>query len=85
MGYDVFISYRREGGAATARILRDRLTEMGYRVFFDLESLRSGYFNTALYSVIEECRDVIVVLSPDSLDRCVNDDDWVRLEVEHAL
>lgn len=85
MKYDVFISYRREGGAATARILRDRLTDMGYRVFFDLESLRSGYFNTALYSVIDQCKDVIVVLSPDSLDRCVNEDDWVRKEVEHAL
>lgn len=85
MQYDVFISYRREGGAATARILRDRLTEMGYRVFFDLESLRSGYFNEALYSVIDQCKDVIVVLSPNSLDRCVNEDDWVRKEVAHAL
>lgn len=85
MQYDVFISYRREGGAATARILRDRLTEMGYRVFFDLESLRSGYFNEALYSVIDQCKDVIVVLSPNSLDRCVNEEDWVRKEVAHAL
>lgn len=85
MKYDVFISYRRDGGAATARILRDRLTELGYRVFFDVESLRSGYFNTALYSVIDQCKDVIVVLSPNALDRCVNEDDWVRKEVEHAL
>ena len=85
MKYDVFISYRREGGAAMARLLRDRLTGMGYRVFFDKESLRAGYFNTALYSVIEQCKDVIVVLSPDALDRCDNADDWVRREVEHAL
>jgi len=83
--YDVFISYRRDGGAATARILRDRLADMGYRVFFDVESLRSGYFNEALYSVIDQCKDVIVVLSPNALDRCVNEDDWVRKEVEHAL
>ena len=85
MKHDVFISYRRESGGTMARILRDRLTEMGYRVFFDRESLRSGYFNTALYSVIDQCRDVIVVLSPDALDRCANADDWVRREVEHAL
>ena len=85
MKYDVFLSYRREGGGATARILRDRLTDMGYRVFFDKESLRAGYFNTALYSVIEQCKDVIVVLSPNSLDRCADADDWVRREVEHAL
>lgn len=85
MKYDVFISYRRDGGASTARILRDRLSELGYKVFFDVESLRSGYFNTALYSVIDQCKDVIVVLSPNALDRCVNEDDWVRKEVEHAL
>ncbi|MBQ6718770.1 MAG: toll/interleukin-1 receptor domain-containing protein [Oscillospiraceae bacterium] len=83
--YDVFISYRRDGGQETARILRDSLTERGYRVFFDLESLRSGAFNTKLYSVIEECTDFVLVLSPHALDRCVNPDDWVRQEVEHAL
>lgn len=83
--YDVFISYRRDGGQETARILRDSLTERGYRVFFDLESLRSGSFNTKLYYVIEECTDFVLVLSPHALDRCVNPDDWVRQEVEHAL
>ena len=83
--YDIFISYRRDGGQETARILRDSLTERGYRVFFDLESLRSGAFNTKLYSVIEECTDFVLVLSPHALDRCVNPDDWVRQEVEHAL
>ena len=57
MKYDVFISYRRDGGEVTARILRDSLTERGYNVFFDVESLRSGAFNTKLYSVIDECKD----------------------------
>ena len=83
--YDIFISYRRDGGESTAKILRDKLTELGYSVFFDVESLRSGDFNTRLYSVIEECDDVLVVLSPGALDRCINEDDWVRLEIEHAL
>lgn len=83
--YDVFISYRRDGGESTARILHDRLTAMGYSVFFDVESLRSGAFNTKLYSVIGECQDFVIVLSPNALDRCVNADDWVRQEVAHAL
>lgn len=83
--HDVFISYRRDGGEYTAKILRDRLDELGYAVFFDVESLRSGDFNTKLYSVIEECRDFILILSPGALDRCVNEDDWVRREVEYAL
>lgn len=83
--HDVFISYRRDGGEYTAKILRDRLDELGYAVFFDVESLRSGDFNTKLYSVIEECKDFILILSPGALDRCVNEDDWVRREVEYAL
>lgn len=85
MKYDIFISYRRDGGEVTARILRDSLTERGYNVFFDVESLRSGAFNTKLYSVIDECRDFIIVLSPNALDRCANPEDWVRREVEYAL
>lgn len=83
--YDVFISYRRQGGEQTARIICDRLTDAGYSVFVDVESLRSGAFNTKLYSVIDECRDVIVVLSQNSLDRCKDENDWVRLEIAHAL
>ena len=83
--YDIFISYRRDGGESTAKILRDKLSELGYQVFFDVESLRSGDFNTKLYSVIEECEDFLLVLSPGALNRCQNEDDWVRLEIEHAL
>lgn len=85
MKYNVFISYRRDGGEYTAKVLRDKLGELGYNVFFDVEALRSGDFNTKLYSVIDECKDFILVLSPGALDRCQNDDDWVRREVEYAL
>lgn len=85
MPYDIFISYRRNGGEYTAKILRDHLDEMGYRVFFDVESLRSGDFNTKLYSVIDECTDFLLILSPGALDRCAQEGDWVRREVEYAL
>ena len=85
MSYDIFISYRRNGGEHTAKIIKDTLTEQGYSVFFDVESLRSGNFNTKLYSVIDECRDFIVILSPDALERCSDPSDWVRREVEYAI
>lgn len=83
--YDIFISYRRSGGQETARILRDTLTERGYKVFFDVESLRAGAFNTKLLSVIEECEDFVLVLSPDALDRCSDPEDWVYQEIAHAF
>ncbi len=83
--YDVFISYRRDGGDQAAKAIHDNLRERGYRVFLDVEALRSGAFNTKLYSVMDECSDVVVVLSPDALTRCANEGDWLRLEVAHAL
>ncbi|MCL6591948.1 MAG: toll/interleukin-1 receptor domain-containing protein, partial [Firmicutes bacterium] len=85
MKYDIFISYRRENGDQTAKAIYDRLKDQGYNVYLDVETLHSGAFNKKLYSVIDECRDVLVILSPNSLERCLNENDWVRLEVAHAL
>jgi hypothetical protein len=83
--YDIFISYRHEGGETMAILLHDRLTAKGYNVFLDVESLNSGKFNSQLLKVIENCKDVISVLSKNSLDRCVNEDDWVLMELSHAF
>lgn len=83
--YDIFISYRRDGGKETAKHLRDILVGKGYSVFFDTDSLRNGDFNLALLEVIENCKDFIIILSPNALDRCVSERDWVRQELAHAL
>ena len=85
MKYQVFVSYRRATGENLAQLLAYRLKEDGYSVFLDVESLRSGKFNTQLFSVIEECQDFLLVLSEKALDRCSDPKDWVRLEIEHAL
>ena len=86
MNYDIFISYRRDGGDSFAMILKNELKDRGLRVFHDIESLRSGNFNKQLYKEIEESRKVVLVLPPNALDRCINDpNDWVRLEIEHAI
>lgn len=68
-----------------ARLVRDSLRQRGYNVFMDVEDLRSGLFNTALFSVIDSASDVVVVLTPGSLDHCRQEGDWVRLEVAHAI
>ena len=83
--YDVFISYRRESGAETAKHLRDVLSARGYRVFFDTDSLGRGDFNLELIEIIKNCKDFILVLTPGALDRCQNPDDWVRQELACAL
>jgi hypothetical protein len=83
--YDIFISYRRDGGFESANLIALKLTNDGYRVFFDLESLRSGKFNEKLHAVIEECSDFVLILPKDGLNRCHNEDDWVRQEIVHAM
>lgn len=85
MSYDVFISYRRDGGDTLAQLIYDRLKEKGYRIFLDIESLRSGKFNEKLLEVMDECKDVIVILPPNALERCKNPGDWLYLEVSNAL
>ena len=82
--YDIFISYRRSS-YDTANLVATRLRADGYSVFFDMETLRTGKFNEQLFGAIEQCQDFVVVLPPNALDRCVNEDDWVRLEVCHAM
>lgn len=82
---DIFISYRREGGDDLARILYLELSMRGYSVFYDLETLENGKFNEALYWYIEQCTDFLLILPPNSLDRCQNEGDWVRQEIAHAL
>ena len=83
--YQIFISYRRDGGEALAQLLYDRLTKLGYCVFLDVESLRSGRFNQAIYNRIAECTDFLLVLPEHALERCTDSEDWLRLEIEYAL
>lgn len=82
--YDVFLSYRRDGGMEMAMLLKDALTKKRYSVFLDIEGLRSGPFNEKLYEIIDGCTDFVIILPPNALDRCNDEQDWVRLEIERA-
>ena len=83
--YHIFISYRHEGGDVMTRLLYEVFSNKGYRVFYDNESLSSGRFDEKIYRFIEECQDVLVVLSEGSLERCQNEGDWFRNEITHAI
>ncbi|GCB37474.1 toll/interleukin-1 receptor domain-containing protein [Bacteroides faecalis] len=84
MKYDLFISYRRTS-FESANLIAEKLRSAGYSVFFDVETLRSGKFNEQLLTVIEHCKDFIIVLPENALDRCNDPEDWVRREVYHAM
>lgn len=48
MTYDIFISYRRQGGHETIKHLFDLLVRDGYTVSFNIAPLCSGDFDTEL-------------------------------------
>ena len=83
--YQIFISYRRDGGDVMARFLYEMLSYKGYRVFYDSETMSTGRFDKKIYRIIEECQDVIIVLSPGCLERCREEGDWFRLEITYAM
>ena len=84
MKYNVFVSYRRSD-AFTANLVAEKLRNLGYSVFFDVETLRGGNFNAQLYEVIGNCKDLVLILPPNALDRCISEDDWIRKEVCYAM
>lgn len=83
--YDIFISYRRDGGAQYARILQLMLIQRGYQVFLDYDELTDGVFGEHIKEAIKEAPVFMLVLSEKSMERCVNNDDWVRQEILLAI
>lgn len=83
--YDIFISYRRDGGAQYARILQLMLIQRGFKVFLDYDELTDGVFSEHIKKAIKEAPVFMLVLSEKSMDRCVNKDDWVRQEIMLAI
>ncbi len=84
MSYDIFISYRREGGEKTARLVQLILEDYGYKVFLDYDSCNASSWEKKIKSGIEESEVFLFILSKGALDRCRNEGDWVRKEVEYA-
>lgn len=83
--YDIFISYRRDGGAQYARILQLMLIQRGYKVFLDYDELSDGVFSDKIKAAIKEAPVFMLVLSGGAMQRCVNEGDWVREEITLAI
>ena len=83
--YDIFISYRRQGGAQYARILQLMLSQRGYKAFLDYDELRDGTFDEKIKKALHEAPVYMLVLSKGSLDRCTLENDWVRAEISYAV
>src|SRR3972149_4826768 len=82
---DAFLSYRRSGGTWIAWTLKTLLEKKNKKVFLDYDSLKSGKFNIQILKSIKKSKTFIIILSPGSLNRCCNEDDWIRQEIKEAL
>jgi TIR domain len=81
----VFISYRRKLGAGWARAIFADLRARGYDVFMDVESIDSGTFETVILNQIEARAHFLLILTPGTLDRCREPNDWLTREIDHAI
>ena len=86
MKCDIFISYRRSDGTDIARSVEQALKARGYQnIFYDYTSLRDGVFNEKIIDAINQCNDYILLLTPQALDRCAEEGNWVAREIETAI
>lgn len=80
----VFISYRRKD-ISWALAVYQYLTNKKYDVFFDYTSIRSGDFAQVITSNIRARAHFLLILTPTSLDRYNEPDDWLKREIDTAI
>lgn len=86
--YDVFISYRRAGGADFAHLLKLYLESNKLTVFLDVENLGSGKFDDKLESSLIHSKNMLLVWSKGCMDRFLDDNDMLNQDFvrrEYAL
>lgn len=81
----IFLSYRRSVTRYLALLIFQTLRARGYDVFWDIEGIGSGHFDTIILSQIEAREHFVVLLAHGTLDRCDEPGDWLRREIEHAI
>jgi len=68
-----------------ARIVQSELKKRGHLSFLDVDDLGPKQFGERLLREIESVPNFVVVLSPGSMDRCEEHEDWLRREIAHAI
>src|SRR5262249_23548414 len=91
----IFISYRRQDTAANALGVSQYLEkEFGRKnVFIDIDMRAGTRFPVMLEQHLDQCKVMLVLIGPEWLNlhdeqgnrRLHTPDDWVRLEIAHAL
>lgn len=89
--YDVFISYRRKdsegdvAGRDIARSIHLYLQTKHICSFFDYSECTDGEFEEVIIPAVRMSHYFFIIMTNGSLDRCVNEGDWVRREITEAI
>ena len=87
MKYDVFISYRRQGGSERAELLKAVFEKNGYvseRIFMDTHTLKGGDFKMRLKAAIEDSSNFVVLITRGCFDN-VKESDFFVFEIAEAI
>ena len=80
-----YITYMKAACGEYAKEISRSLFEMGYGVFYDKKSLRSGEFDINLYLAINNSEWFIILLDKHIFEGWNDEKNWVHREVAHAL
>ncbi len=82
---DIFISYQRKGGLQTAGRIKDRLINLGYSVFIDLDNMEYGKeFPVQIKEAIRFCKDFLLILPSDTKGNAL-ENKWIKFEICYAI
>lgn len=87
MLYDVFLSYKRDGGAEEAELVRSELLKRGFRrsrIFMDTYNVGEGKFPVKILEALKESEAVVVIITRRSLDGVKDESNWI-LEIRTAM
>jgi hypothetical protein len=81
----VFISYRFEVGGIIAKAVFQELYGWAVDVFYEIESNQARPFDRLIADRIAARPYFLLILTPGTLERCVEPDDRLRQEIEYAV
>lgn len=85
MKYDVFISYKRDGGSVWAELIRAILVyKYHLKVFLDVETMHGGKWTEQLDDAIRNSCNVLMVLFKGLGSKIKSDNDVFVQEIRHA-
>ena len=85
--YDVFISYRRDGGSERAELIKLMLEKNGFdesRIFMDTHSIYSCNFKQRLKEAVFQSKNFVLIITKGCFD-FIKDNDYWLFEIEEAI